>query len=59
MNNAFKAPQKSLKSSWKSEVFSKPKSRGVIKTSASRNGRSFLTVKTQGEYKLSSKIDIY
>jgi hypothetical protein len=26
----FKAPQKSLKSSWKSEVFKKPKLRGIL-----------------------------
>jgi len=30
MKNEFKAPQKTLKSSWVSVAFSKPKSTGVI-----------------------------
>ena len=59
MFNAFKAPQKSLKSSWSCEIFAKPKKRGVITVSSSRNGRPFTTVKQRGSYTKASKIDIY
>lgn len=49
MSNKFKAPIKVIKSSWRSESFKKPSSRGVI-VSRSLYGNSNTLTKVDGTY---------
>lgn len=49
MTNQFKAPINKIKSSWKSESFKKPSSRGVV-VSRSLNGNAKTLTKVNGTY---------
>ena len=46
----YNNPHRPLRSSWKSEVFAKPKKQGVIVKNFSLGGRGTTIVKVRGQY---------
>lgn len=49
MKNKIKAPQKTLRSSWKSEVFKKPKVRGLVSVKKSIGTGKVFVARYQNE----------
>lgn len=50
MKNKWSAPQKPLRSSWRSEVFKKPKVRGVWAVTRSLSGRANILERVNGNF---------
>jgi hypothetical protein len=48
--NDFRAPQKTLQSSWRDEAFTPAKKRGIVVVNYSRNTRNGVLVKAEGKH---------